>query len=420
MSLPDLQVKDVLHQKMIAHYDSIKSWFAEKSQDFVFPFYSSFDLRDSSVKVSPVDANLFPAGFNNICEVDRERAVELCEAYLKEHFPSIRRIILLAEEHTHNPFYWDNVYSLKVLLEQSGVSSVYVCVPGKNIKEDMTIISARGYSIEVFLLKNKVDKGELIISNNDFSVDYQLDLSVPVTPPVSAGWSTRRKHSFFEKYNLLAREFADLIQVEPEYLTIKTEKFTNFQINDSECLKKLKEKVDLFLSELEPIYRKILYKEKNRQKPFLFLKNNAGTYGLGMTTITSSQDIENWNYKIKKKMKATKGGGGVTELIIQEGIASDLQKEGFVAEPVVYLIGHRITGGFLRTHKKKGVRDNLNSPGAVYRTLCISDLEIEVEGKPMENVYGWIAHLGGLALAYELQAIKKENIQGIDDSRILS
>ena len=410
MLLSDLHVKDILHQKITAHYDSVKNWFAEKSQGFVFPFYSSFDLRDSSVKVSPVDANLFPAGFNNICEVDRERAVELCKNYLKARFPSIQHIILLAEEHTHNPFYWDNVYSLKTLLEQSGVSSVYVCVPGKNITENMTITSARGHAIEVVLLKNTVDKAELIISNNDFSVDYQLDLSVPVTPPFSAGWSVRRKHSFFYEYNLLAREFADLIQVEPEYLTIKTEKFTDFQINDPDCLKRLKEKVDLLLSELEPIYRKTLYSSRrNRQSPFLFLKNNAGTYGLGMTTITSSQDIENWNYGIRKKMKATKGGGGVTELIIQEGIASDLQKEGVVAEPVIYLIGHQITGGFLRTHKKKGVRDNLNSPGAVYRTLCISDLEIEVEGKPMENVYGWIAHLGGLALAYELQAMKKEN-----------
>ena len=410
MPSPDLQVKDLLHQRIITHYDAVKNWFNEKSRNLVFPFYSSFDLRDSSVKISPVDANLFPAGFNNICEVDRERAVQLCAAYLKKHFPSVQHIILLAEEHTNNPFYWDNIYSLKILLEQSGISSVYICVPGKNVKADITVVSARGHSIEVFVLKNTINKGELIISNNDFSVDYQLDLSIPVTPPVSAGWNARRKHSFFKEYNLLAREFADLIQVEPEYLTIKTKRFMEFQPNDSQCLERLKKEVDLFLSELEPIYKKTLYKKSDTHKPFLFLKNNAGTYGLGMTTITSSKDMENWNYKIKKKMKAAKGGGRVTELIIQEGIASDLQREGVVAEPVIYLIGRRITGGFLRTHKEKGVRDNLNSPGAVYRTLCISDLEIEVEGKPMENVYGWIAHLGGLALAYELQSMKKQNV----------
>ncbi len=397
-------IKDLLHQKIVKSYDMVQSWFDGKSQGLSFPFYSSFDLRDSSMKISPVDANLFPAGFNNICEMDKESAIPLCQAYLKKHFPKVRNIILLAEEHTNSPFYWDNIHSLRTLLQQSGVLSVCVCVPGRNIKDRLVLSSACGHSIEIFLLKDKIDTAELIISNNDFSVDYQLNPPIPISPPVFAGWNTRRKHSFFKEYNLLAEEFAGLIQVQPEYLTIKTKRFTEFDPNDPQCLKKLQEEVDIFLSELGTTYKKNLYKQ-NEQKPFVFLKNNSGTYGLGMTTITSARDIENWNYKIKKKMKAAKGGEKVSELIIQEGITSWLKREGAVAEPVIYLIGRQITGGFLRTHKEKGMRDNLNSPGAVYRTLCISDLEIEVEGKPMENVYGWIAHLGGLALAYEMKKL---------------
>ena len=398
-------IKDILHQEIVKHYDTVRSWFDKKSQNLAFPFYSSFDLRDSFVKISPVDANLFPAGFNNICEVDRKNAIQICKTYLKTNFPSIQNIILLAEEHTNNPFYWDNIYSLKSLLEKSDISSVLVCVPGKNIKEDTVFTSACGHSIEVFLLQKKINQMDLIISNNDFSVDYHLNLPIPVIPPVEVGWNVRRKHSFFKEYNLLATEFANLIQLEPEFLTIKTKRFTDFQSDDLKCLKRLEEEVALFLSELEPAYKKTLYKN-NEQKPFIFLKNNAGTYGLGMTTISSSTDIEDWNYKIKKRMKAAKGGGKVTELIIQEGIASHLKQEGSVAEPVIYLIGSLLVGGFLRTHKEKGIKDNLNSPGAVYRTLCVSDLEIEVEGKPMENVYGWISYLGVLALAYELQTTK--------------
>ncbi len=405
-----MQVKDLLHQKIVKHYDEVKTWFNKKNQDLTFPFYSSFDLRDSSIKISPVDANLFPAGFNNICEVDRENAIPICKDYLQVHFPNIQNIILLAEEHTKNPFYWDNIYSLKTLLEKSGNFSVFVCVPGKNIRKNTVLMTARGYSIEVFLLKHKINQTQLIISNNDFSVDYHLNLSIPITPPISAGWNMRRKHSFFKEYNILATEFADLINIEPELLTIKTKRFTEFQSNDPKCLKRLKEEVDLFLSELEIVYKSTLYK-KGGQKPFIFLKNNAGTYGLGMTTINSSTDIESWNYKIKKKMKATKGGGTVTELIIQEGIDSDLKQEGVVAEPVIYFIGAHLAGGFLRTHKEKGTRDNLNSPGAVYRTLCVSDLEIEVEGKPMENVYGWIAYLGVLASAKELQSLNSKDTE---------
>ena len=78
---------------------------------------------------------------------------------------------------------------------------------------------------------------------------------------------------------------------------------------------------------------------------------------------------------------------------------------------MIYFIGAQLAGGFLRTHKEKGARDHLNSPGAVYRTLCVSDLEIEVEGKPMENVYGWIAYLGVLASAKELQSLNSKDTE---------
>ncbi len=399
-------IKDQIHQKIIRHYNKVQDWFAHKRNQLEFPFYSSFDLRDSSQKIAPVDANLFPAGFNNICEVDRNNADRLVAHYLKNHHSSAQTIALLAEEHTHNSFYWDNIYSLKTLLEKSGPIDVMVCVPGKNFLQDCVLTTARGRKLNIFLLKNKKPSIDLIISNNDFSTHYDLNCKIPIIPSPEQGWRERKKHNFFDQYNFLAREFADLIEVSDFSLTIQTHRFTEFNIDDMQSLKRLKQGVDLSIKKLKPFYQKL------NQKPFLFLKNNSGTYGLGMTTIQSSEDISRWNYKIKKKMKASKGGRKITELIIQEGILSQLQTKGAVAEPVIYLIGSHLAGGFLRTHKNKKAVDNLNSPGAVYRTLCISDLEIEVEGKPMENVYGWIAHLGALALAYEWKALKNKKQSG--------
>ena len=373
---------------------------SKKSKGISFPFYSSYDIRDSFEKISPVDANLFPAGFNNICEIDKRKAPSICTEYLKKNYSAFpKKIILLAEEHTNNPFYWDNIYYLQYLLKQSGVSSVFICVPGKNITENFTVTSAVGRKIKVFLLKDKMQEVNLIISNNDFSVDYKLNFTQPITPPPAAGWKVRRKHSFFDEYNKLAEEFAQIIKVEPSVLNIKTLRFSDFNPGDVHCLNRLKEEVNIFLMELKKNYKSF------KQKPFVFLKNNFGTYGLGITTINSPEDIDQWNYNIRKKMKASKGGAKVTELILQEGVVSLMKREGAVAEPVIYLIGNELVGGFLRTHRKKGIKDNLNSPGAVYRTLCISDLRIEVEGKPMENVYGWIAHLGVLALARECSSI---------------
>ena len=122
---------------------------------------------------------------------------------------------------------------------------------------------------------------------------------------------------------------------------------------------------------------------------------------MGVVSATSGDDIRNWNYKSKKKMKAAKGGGGFTELIIQEGVPTVLKDEGATAEPVLYMLGDELAGGFLRTHEKKASNESLNSPGAVYKRLCLSDLKVSAEGCPLENVYGWVAKLGFLAISRE-------------------
>jgi glutamate--cysteine ligase len=142
------------------------------------------------------------------------------------------------------------------------------------------------------------------------------------------------------------------------------------------------------------------------QEPFVFVKNNAGTYGLAVLRVGHGDEVRAWNYKSRKKMKAAKGGRDVEEVIIQEGIPSRVQDEGASAEPVIYMIGSDLAGGFLRTHAEKSATDSLNSPGAVFKKLCVSDLIVSLEGSPLENVYGWSARLGLLAIAMEADQMK--------------
>ena len=108
-------------------------------------------------------------------------------------------------------------------------------------------------------------------------------------------------------------------------------------------------------------------------------------------------------------MKAAKGGREVTEVIIQEGIPTTVHaKDGKTAEPVIYMIGCQLAGGFLRAHGEKGDGDSLNSPGAVYQRLCIADLDLKMEGCPMENSYGWVARLAFLSVAREAKELGVE------------
>ena len=72
------------------------------------------------------------------------------------------------------------------------------------------------------------------------------------------------------------------------------------------------------------------------------------------------------------------------------------------------MIGCELAGGFLRTHSEKNSTESLNSPGAVYKRLCVSDLGVRAEGCPQENVYGWSAKLGLLAIALEAEEMHVE------------
>ena len=91
--------------------------------------------------------------------------------------------------------------------------------------------------------------------------------------------------------------------------------------------------------------------------------------------------------------------------MIQEGIPTVFSTEDETAEPSIYMIGYNLAGGFLRAHSKKGPKDNLNSPGAIYKRLCISDLKLKALECPMENVCGWVAKLGSIAIAMEAEQL---------------
>ena len=126
---------------------------------------------------------------------------------------------------------------------------------------------------------------------------------------------------------------------------------------------------------------------------------------MGIITVKSGEELMALNSKERKKMGYSKGGQSVHEVIIQEGIPTQVSSDGETAEPVIYLIGNELAGGFLRTHKEKGPIENLNSPGAVFKRLCMSDLMVDVEGTPLENVYGWVARLNALAIGREGKSV---------------
>lgn len=402
-----MNIQDKAHLQIVRNLDKIEAWFADLRQHVDVPFYSSFDVRDSGDKVVNVDANIYPAGFNNICPTDRENCGPLIKIYLSRHYgEGPKNILLLTEAHTGNPYYWDNVSTLKLLIESAG-HQVRIAFPGSKELSSFSLQSASYGPVEAHaaIVKDGIISVEdfspdVVISNNDFSDRYEewgKVIHSVLNPPRELGWYQRKKSTYFKHYNQLCTEFARLIDIDPWALTVETELFENFDMAEDASRSALAEKVDLLLARLKTanLSRGI------KDDPYVFVKNNAGTYGLGVMRVSSGADILALNYKTRKKMKAAKGGREVQEVIIQEGVRSIVRADNVTAEPTLYLLGCQLAGGFLRSHADKDETESLNSPGAVYKRLCVSDLKVSVEGHPLENVYGWVAKLGLLAIGRE-------------------
>ncbi len=409
-----MSVMSVLHPQLMNKGPMLCEWYCQKLSGIGFPIYSSFDIRDSGFKIAPVDGNIYPAGFNNICPTDKESSVDILKTYLDKHYGSqIERILLVTEEHTQNPYYWDNISTLTRLLEDGG-RRVLVAFPRK-LDQKIDLMSASGYQISVVsgdLESSPVKdfKPQLILSNNDFTHDYsewavQVQMyQLPINPPRELGWYQRKKSRFFDHYNALATEFAGLVGIDESILRVETKLFPQFDINSQESRVKLSQEVEKFIHDLRLKYKTLGW----TAEPFVFVKNNSGTYGLGVMKVSNPEEILKWSYKDRKKMKAAKGGRDIEELIIQEGIPSVVESGGAAAEPVIYMIGKELAGGFLRTHHEKDSTESLNSPGAVYKRLCVSDLLVDAKPCMLENVYGWVAKLGLLAMALEGKAMNLE------------
>lgn len=406
-----LQIQAYLHEQICLNYSELQSWFRTYTRELAYPIYSSYDIRDAGYKITNVDANIYPAGFNNICPTDKETSVDLFKKYIEKHYKfNVKKILMVTEEHTKNAYYLENVGTIADLLTQAGYE-VRLAFP-KDLPEVLTLESVTGRKLHFgsgYQNSGWVkDFGpDLVISNNDFSnslEEWASNLTTPMNPPRELGWYQRKKSRYFKNYNMLANEFAATIKVNPFLLRVETEEISEFDINSDESRDHLADKVDLFLTGLKTKYAA----EKISQEPFCFVKNNAGTYGLGVIKVNSAQEIKEWTYNARKKMKAAKGGRNIEQVIIQEGVPSVVTSDQSSAEPVIYMIGCELAGGFLRTHAEKSSTESLNSPGAVYKKLCVTDLYDKLNQCPKENVYGWSAKLGLLAIGLEAKDMNIE------------
>lgn len=393
-------------EKLESKRDEIKDWFSQKRVEHPMPIYGSVDIRDFGWKVGVVDANHFPAGFNNVSQEDRPKMAELLKNHLLKQHPNCTWIHLYPESHTRNAAYVENVMTLKLLLEMSG----FRCTVGSPTLNGNGFLNGITGPLKIDQVDDNEDKltvdGEspcLILLNNDLTEGIVPGLSEhDVTPAPSMGWHRRRKSEHYHNLKEYVGEIAEMLEIDPWHL------MPEYFVSEDKCLEKDACRIQL-AAEVNDFLEKIRQKYADlgiNREPFAIVKNDAGTYGLGIMTVTNGEELLKLSNRKMKKLMYSKGGAGVENFIIQEGIPTSIFTEnGGPVEPVVYLVDGEAASWFYRINESKKDTENLNSPSASFEPYS------KVGGSYGEHAHGWhalVAELSMLAMAAELQAIEDE------------
>lgn len=415
-----------IEKRMLEDMPKIEHWFRLQWLEYASPFYASVDLRNAGFKLAPVDTNLFPGGFNNLNPEFLSLSVQAAQVAVEKICPEAHRLMIIPENHTRNTYYLGNVVELVNIMKAAGLD-VRVGTINPEITEPTALETHDG---EKLLLEPAVRVGNriklinkelgdfdscAILLNNDLSggvPDILKNLEQNLIPPLHAGWHVRRKSQHFKAYNHVVSEFSVLLGIDEWLLNPYFETCGEIDFHartGEECLAL---KVEQLLTKIKAKYAEYGV----TQEPFVIVKADAGTYGMGIMTVKSPEDVRDLNRKARNKMSVIKEGLQVSEVIIQEGVYTFESINGAVAEPVVYMMDHFVIGGFYRVHTGRAIDENLNAPGSHFEPLAFEKpcSLPNCTGAPDTApnrfyAYGVVARLALLAAAIELQELDPLN-----------
>ncbi|MEY3979949.1 MAG: glutamate--cysteine ligase [Pseudomonadota bacterium] len=408
-----------LEKKILDATPAIERWFRLEWQEHTPPFYCSVDMRNSGFKLAPVDTNLYPGGFNNIAQEMLPLAVQAAMAAIDKYCPDARNLLLIPERHTRNTFYLQNVARLIQIFRQTGLN-VRLGSLSEEIKSSTTLDLPDGGTLTLEPLVRSANGRRLglknfdpctILLNNDLSAGIPSILEglheQTLLPPLHAGWAIRRKTNHFAAYDEIAKKFGKLIDIDAWMVNPYFAKCGSVNFHERTGEECIAESVDAVLTKIRKKYKEYGIKEA----PFVIVKADAGTYGMGIMTVRDASEVRDLNRKQRNKMAVVKEGLEVSDVIVQEGVHSFEHINESVAEPVVYMIDRYVIGGFYRVHAERGVDENLNSPGAHFVPLAFAQQHSlpDLGAKPGTAapnrfyMYGVVARLALLAASLEIE-----------------
>ncbi|TNF59820.1 MAG: glutamate--cysteine ligase [Burkholderiales bacterium] len=410
-----------LEQRILESTPVIERWFRLEWMEHTPPFYTSVDIRNAGFKLAPVDTNLFPAGWNHLTSEMLPLAVQAAMAAIEKICPEAKNLLLIPENSTDS-FYLSNLLQLQRIFYQAGLN-VRLGSLSNDIKAPTTIELPGGETITLEpLIRTRRRLGLknfdpcTILLNNDLSAGVPgilEDLHEQyLLPPLHAGWATRRKSNHFKAYEEVAKRFGKLLGMDPWLITPLFSQCGEVDFGQADGLECLRSNTDALIARVRRKYKEYGINEK----PYVVIKADNGTGGMGIMTARDAKDIDAMTPALRDHMSRVQSGQPVSEVIIQEGVLTQERINAAVAEPVVTLMDRYVVGGYYRIHADRGVDENLNAPGSSFVPLAFEQsAQLPQPGvKPGASVpnrfymYGVIGRLAMLAASYELEATDPE------------
>jgi glutamate--cysteine ligase len=408
-----------LEQRVLDSTPAIERWFRLEWMEHTPPFYSSVDIRNAGFKLAPVDTNLYPGGWNNLTPEMLPLAVQAAQAAIEKICPEARNLLVIPENHSRNTFYLANVAQLVRIFHMAGLN-VRVGSIDPAIKSPKKIELPNGETVclePVARSKRRLGLKHFdpctILLNTDLSAGTPgilEDLHEQyLLPPLHAGWSVRRKSNHFHSYEEVSKRFGKLLGIDPWLINPMYAKAAEVSFATGQGIDVLTSHVDALLTKVRRKYKEYGINEK----PFVVVKTDNGSPGLGVMTVRDAKEIEPLVRRPRAgKAGAANEGQAPCDLIVQEGVLTNERVHNGVAEPVVYMMDRYVVGGFYRVHPERAPDENLNLPGASFVPLAFSEsAHLPQPGaKPGASapnrfyMYGVIGRLAMVAASYELEA----------------
>lgn len=344
-------IEHLLNKKFL----QMKEWLEWKMRQSLF--YFSTDIRNSGFKVATIDANFFPAGFGLFSECAKKRAAKKIEKKIKG-----KKVLLLIEDHTRNQFYFKNVHAIGSILTMAGNEVRFANLSNLTVSQSCNLHLEKISRKEDKLLTSSGFIPDVVVINNDMissKPEVLDDILQECIPPTGIGWFNRKKSDYFCHYDQVVKDFCDEFEIDSWFFSAYWNRCDNVDFKRKIGTESIYNAAEDLIAKISKKYQEYQIKDT----PYVFIKANRGSYGMGVVPIFDPQQIVDPNKSLRKKMESTKGNTLIQDVLIQEGVKTVDKHLGHPSELMCYTMYGEVVAFIDRYNTLHNSQENLNSSG---------------------------------------------------------